>query len=100
MPTRGSQGSQHHEKVELYHSAKVELQVLLTLAEVYGVDGGCLVRHYSLEQPMQADGRAAQASGQGPNAGFDTRGTACCGPVTAIVEHQQLCVCSLAKLGR
>lgn len=32
---RASQGSQHHEEVSRYHSARMELQVLLTLAEVY-----------------------------------------------------------------
>lgn len=32
---RGSSGSQHQEEVARYHSAKMELQVLLTLAEVY-----------------------------------------------------------------
>jgi hypothetical protein len=31
---RSSQGSQHHEEVARYHTAKMELQVLLTLAEV------------------------------------------------------------------
>jgi hypothetical protein len=32
---RSSQGSQHHEEVARYHTAKMELQVLLTLAEVF-----------------------------------------------------------------
>lgn len=32
---RSSQGSQHHEEVARYHTANVELQVLLTLAEVF-----------------------------------------------------------------
>jgi hypothetical protein len=32
---RSSQGSQHHEEVARYHTAKMELQALLTLAEVF-----------------------------------------------------------------